>query len=84
VVYWGPPILGGIPSRRYRGEFVRFQTEKEMHYLALYQFGTAEKVPKAALEEKRRVPAAVLTLIRGRQIFIDNKWIRKYPASAPD
>jgi PIN domain len=30
VVYWGPPILGGIPSRRYRGEFVRFQTENEV------------------------------------------------------
>jgi hypothetical protein len=42
---------------------VRFQTENELLYLALHQFGTAEKVPKAALEKKRRVPAAVLTFI---------------------
>src|SRR5262245_55716789 len=27
-VFWGPPILGGIPSCRYRGEFMRFEIEE--------------------------------------------------------
>jgi len=71
VVCWGPPILGGWPSMRHRGVFMRFETEEEGRR-------NCYNCSQAYLEEKKRVPAAVINWSENREIFISRRFVLNY------